>query len=346
MDDDIKKTVFTQPHKRIQLAAADELTIIRQGAFHVKTRFMKNRVKPHIQKLKGNRYRILSTGEEKEMAATTGKTNHNLKHTYEALRGLIRANFTNDAHNQVFLTLTYRENIRDAEKVCNDFRAFFQRLRRTKPEHQLEYISVIEPQARGAWHLHVMIKSDQPVLWFDKWKIKEVWGKERGNAYVERLKSDDVGAYYVSYFTHLFLDENQKKGVSDIDSAMAEVERLKTAQKEHEQGHNPDAPADERMALLKKARIKGGRLHFYPRDLKFYRCSSGIIRPKKEEIFQIDLENMNLGEPAYSTTREILDETGKQLNVIQTDYYNLHRKRRIKRKLSTKRPKKAEKPPK
>jgi hypothetical protein len=292
-------------------------TFEEQGANHTKVTWMLRPTKCHIKTMPGGKYEVLSTGEVFEMTKSDSKLNHNLRATFEHLRGLIRTNFTNGAQNQAFITLTYKVNMRNEVTVKEDFKDFMRSLRRYLPDHQLEYISVIEPQARGAWHLHVMLKStNQKDLWIDKEKLKDLWGRERGNAYIERLKSDDVGAYYVTYFTHLY--ENEQIKVSPLsptfDEIMSEVER--TSHNENAR-HDPDAP--DRMKLLSKAKFKGQRLHFYPKGLKFYRCSRGIDRPKKSK--GMVFEGAEYGKLTYSQTHEIKAEDGATLNIITRQHY-------------------------
>jgi hypothetical protein len=158
-----------------------------------------------------------------------------------------------------------------------------------------------------------MLKSDQKDLWIDKDKLKDLWGRSRGNAYIERLKSDDVGAYYVTYFTHLYEEERGEGSVKCYEDAIRRIQA-------NESLHNPES--GERMALLKKSKIKGARLHFYPKGLRFYRCSQGIERPVKTESMRAESEEYTNGAISHEVTKEITDDTGKVINIIQTRYYN------------------------
>jgi hypothetical protein len=53
------------------------------------------------------------------------------------------------------LTLTYRENMIDRDRMARDFDVFMKRLRRVVPG--LEYVCVFEQQKRGAWHAHIAV---------------------------------------------------------------------------------------------------------------------------------------------------------------------------------------------
>lgn len=316
MTNDNKKAIKVQQVKKIDLLPGDKVTYEYQGDRHTKVTYMKHRTIPHTKRLPGNKYINLRTKEVFDMRPKLAeKTGHHLRQTFEKLRGLIRTNFSNGLQNQVFLTLTYATLVRDVDRVMNDFIKFWMRLKYHMKGHNLEYINVLEPQASGRWHFHVMIKSDQPELWIDKWKIKDIWG--HGNAYIERLKSDDVGAYYVAYFSHLYEEEHGEDSKCDTyENAMDQIESELSR-------HDPD---EKRMSLLKKAKIKGARLKYYPKDTKFYRCSSGIIRPTRKNGDYIDTIDGSHGHMVHSSTQELRDDEGKLLNIIQKEYYKNNQK--------------------
>jgi len=53
------------------------------------------------------------------------------------------------------LTLTYRENMQDRDRMVRDFDVFMKRLRRVVPD--VQYVCVFERQKRGAWHAHIAV---------------------------------------------------------------------------------------------------------------------------------------------------------------------------------------------
>ena len=234
-----------------------------------------------VKKLSKNEYLVVSTGEIKqyETKETKEKTTKNLKETFTRLRQLIRTNFTNNSKNQLFITLTYKENMTDEKQLYKDFDLFYKRLKYKLKEHKLEYIAVAEPQGRGAWHFHIMLKStNQANLYIDNKILEKIWGN--GYTDAQRLKSDDVGSYYVSYFTDLL--EEDKKG--------------------------------------NKKRVKGSRLSMYPKGFKFYRTSRGIEKPKEIKIKYEELEKQgykNTYTTAFKLIDTMQDD--KILNVIQKE---------------------------
>ena len=147
------------------------------------------------------------------------------------------------------MTLTYKENMQDAERLMTDFDKFYKRLKYSMNGRELAYVSIAEPQGRGAWHLHVLLKSkDGGNLYIDNRQMQELWG--HGWTETKRLKGDNPGAYFVAYFQN--------------------------TEEEH-----PGLIADPRKA---KKYQKGGRLKFYPKDFKFFRTSRNIEKPVIEHM--------------------------------------------------------------
>lgn len=59
------------------------------------------------------------------------------------------------------LTLTYRENMDDVERLERDWKAFVRLVRKVKPNWQ--YVACREKQDRGAYHLHVAVVGRQDI---------------------------------------------------------------------------------------------------------------------------------------------------------------------------------------
>jgi hypothetical protein len=54
------------------------------------------------------------------------------------------------------LTLTYRENMCDRQRMARDFDVFVKRVKRVIPD--FEYVCAFETQKRGAWHAHLAVR--------------------------------------------------------------------------------------------------------------------------------------------------------------------------------------------
>ena len=221
--------------------------ITKQGEKYVEVMSRDRPTKQGIKKISATEYVELRTGEVKQFANRDSKQNSNLRKTFARLRALIRTNFSSDADNQLFVTITYRENMTDANRLYGDFKNFMKRVKYCYSEHNFDYIAVAEPQGRGAWHLHLMLKTNKPVLYLDQVELTKIWGL--GNVRVEKLKSDDVGSYYVAYFTDLLAED----------------------------------------AKGNKRRKKGARLHLYPSGFKLYRTSRGIQQPTVDAVKYADV---------------------------------------------------------
>lgn len=225
-----------------------------QGDWAASTGMLK-KVHPTVRKLSKEFYEVLKTGEVKEYKQSSGKGGKSLRQTMNRLEGLIRNNFTGGNEAQLFLTLTYKENMRDTKRLYADFDKFWKRVKYAFPDKQLEYLSVAEPQGRGAWHLHILVRDDaNEKLYISNREIARLWG--HGMTDTQRLKGDDVGKYYVTYFSYI-QDKNE-----DI------------------------AEKNTRSKKLQKA----DRLRYYPKGFKFYRTSKGIKSP---EIKTMHSEQLN-----------------------------------------------------
>lgn len=94
------------------------------------------------------------------------------------------------------LTLTYRENMTDRDRMARDWDVFCKRVRRVMPG--FEFVCVFERQKRGAWHAHIAVRKIAPyyirrgvmVKSYDL--LRSMWravvGADNGNVDVSRNK--------------------------------------------------------------------------------------------------------------------------------------------------------------
>lgn len=134
-----------------------------------------------------------------------------LKAIHECSR-LINCNFFGKP-NELFITLTYEENMQNPKKLYNDLKNFIRNLRKYCKNQELLYIMTVEPQGRGAWHAHILLKN---LSWTssDQWRLenefvaKKFWSG-KGYVDVQALKNKNaIGNYITTYLTNL---ENGKK---------------------------------------------------------------------------------------------------------------------------------------
>ena len=155
----------------------------------------------------------LVTGEVIDIDGSVTRRDNikSLRETIKRLRRLINANFEG-VDNELFITLTYAENMTDYKRLYGDFKKFYQKLKRKYKDIEFRYISVIEPQERGAWHIHLLLKAlNRDYLFIDNDSvISELWG--HGFTKTKRLNVvDNVGAYLTAYLIDLVDDEGRKK---------------------------------------------------------------------------------------------------------------------------------------
>jgi len=137
-----------------------------------------------------------------------------LQRSKKNLRRLINANVGQygKEFTAKFLTLTFKDNVKDLDKANYEFEKFIKRLNYhcfgTKKAN-LKYTCVVEFQKRGAIHYHVIIYNMPYVKAND---IANVWG----NGFIKINKIDDidnVGAYVAEYLGNA--EKGQGKDVLD-----------------------------------------------------------------------------------------------------------------------------------
>ena len=170
-----------------------------------------------IKVIEGKRYVNLETGEIHDMDTSNNSRFDNLKSTKQTmkkLRRIIAHNFTG-GKNQLWITLTYRDHVTETAIVYMDFKAFIRRIR--NQFGNVDYITVIEPQASGRWHLHVLLKNDSE-LTIPNNDLAKMWGK--GFTKTKRLKrADKVGNYLIAYLSNLQIDDEDSQNKSIVKGA-------------------------------------------------------------------------------------------------------------------------------
>jgi hypothetical protein len=274
----------------------DVVKVVKTGSIIEITKSSRLGQAPCVKKLNKDFFVRLDTGELIEVNHSENRSENikGIKETIKKVRRLINNNFLGNK-NEVFLTLTYKDNMQDVKKLKNDFNAFWKRtVRFYKNKYEFEYLAVIEPQGRGAWHMHVLIKTHNinDSLWLENKDIADLWG--HGFVKIERLDNvDNVGAYLSAYLTDLEVAENE------------------TFDKE----------------VKGKKYKKGSRLHMYPAGVNIYRCSKGIKKPTEEQLKYKDIKK-EIGATLYPDFKKCLDITDSNNNILNSviyEQYNLHR---------------------
>lgn len=284
---------------KIGLIAESQVTV-KQIGNQTEIKYSINNTGGYIRKIDKDHYYNIKDGEVKEFnhkAKTRKDTINSLKRTMSNIRALVNTNCTEPKKVQ-FITLTFRDVVRDTKIVYDSFKKFNYRYKNYLKKHNLpseySYIVVLEPQGPNhdyCWHLHCLfifnnykkapfIKND--VLQTEIWKL----GYTKISSLVGKR---DIGSYLVSYLTDVDLSES--------------IEKLK--------GKKVD-----------KAIVKGQRLRYYPKGVRIYRCSRDIKRPTiikmSEEEAQKLVSNSVL---TYEKTLRISNYENKTLNVVNYRNY-------------------------
>jgi len=259
-----------------------------------------------IRKLNKNEYVIIDTGEVKEYKKSENRAQNiaSLKKTFKKIRDLINNNFVGAA-NELHVTLTYAENMKDTQKLYRDFDKFIKRFK-YRFRHDFDYIAVVEPQGRGAWHIHLLLRyNGLDRIYIANDEIADVWG--HGFTKTKSLENiDNIGAYLSAYLGDIELTDDAKK-----DMAITGRINIKEVEIEGK----------------KKKFIKGGRLHLYPPGMNIYRKSKGIKFPDEQYMKFSDVKKIvGNSQPTFEKTIVIKDpETDRVFNEITYKSYNLKR---------------------
>ena len=257
-----------------------------------------------IKKINANEYVDLSTGEIKEFQHIENRSQSykSLRATFKKLRYLINNNFCG-RKNELFITLTYEENMTDTKRLYEDMKNFMKRLKyQFKNSTTVDYLSVVEPQQRGAWHVHLLLKfNDLSSVFIPSSELATLWG--HGFVKIKRVDGvDNIGAYLTAYLADLELTP----------------ETMAVA---FQTGHDV---VEKEVDGQKKAFIKGGRLHMYPPGMNLFRKSKGIAYPEREMMTYAGAKKIvGSAQPHYSKKYEI--QTDDFSNTLIFEQYNLKR---------------------
>lgn len=213
----------------------------------------------NVEFINKDHYIVVSTGEIREVKHTEKRIENteSIKQSMKNLRDIINTNCDNP-ENCLWITLTYKENMQNQEQLYADLKKFFMRLR-YHLDKKFEYLATIEPQARGAYHAHVILIFDKKRPFIPNETIAKIWG--HGFTKTTKIDNiDNIGLYLTAYLTDISIDE---ASILDIKSAknIKDVEVLEGGKE------------------VPKKIIKGGRLKYYPSGFRLFRCSRGIKRP-------------------------------------------------------------------
>lgn len=269
----------------------------------------------NIRRIDNDRYVDLRDGEIFDYNHTENRAQNvaGVKRTIKQIRNIINNNF-DGAKNEIWLTCTYAENMTDTKKLYEDDKNFKKRLQ--YKYGSIDYMTVVEPQARGAWHTHNLIRFNEHKEIFIKNNevMQPLWG--HGWTMTKRLKDiDNIGAYLSAYLSDLDLGGDNDEEYWRIAEG---GKKFEIYDKEIEDGNGKK---------VEKKFAKGARLYLYPVKFNMYRCSRGIVKP--ETVIETYAEAKNrIGSSTKAAYRKAIGISAeeKPLNKIYYEQYNIKRK--------------------
>lgn len=316
--------------KPVKLSAGCPAKLVYMGNITELTAYQKKPGAPPVRRIDNDHYEYIPTGEvlEYEHIENRSEWKQGIRRTLAHIRALVNTNVT-VPQNCRWVTLTYAENMTDTERLYQDFKKFWSRFLywcKSNGHGKPEYICVIEPQGRGAWHAHLFIIWDEPAPYIDNDAVMEKLWSHGWTKTKAVTNCDNVGAYFSAYLADIPLDELER--LSDEEQAKAlEAGELVTKEFTNEDG------------LTKSKRfVKGGRLYLYPANMQIIRKSKGIRQPETEEMELGEaIMKVSSAKLTFSRTYEVVQTSGGAVgdgvagvgvpvNIIVKQYYNSKRK--------------------
>lgn len=274
-----------QPDRPLSVQIAGNVIDIKQSARPPR--------RINVEWIDADTYVDLDTGEIKEAQRSETRGDHmslpELRRTMARMRGLINANFFGD-DNERLVTVTYQENMTDTKRLYYDMQKFVDRMKYRLGE--IKYVTAVEPQGRGAWHAHMLVKQlTANSTYLTAEMVQEIW-PHGWIVDVEPMTSvDNVGAYLSAYLSNAPDD-----AAGDVASALPESERR-----------------------VPKRVIKGARLKMYPRGTHLYRTSRNLEKPLQKKLRPLSSQLLDLiagAELRYSQKIDLYGHTE-----AESEYY-------------------------
>lgn len=227
-----------------------------------------------IKKISENLYIDLRTGEVKECQHIESRADNknSVRISLNKLRDIINTNVT-DVSKCLWVTLTYKENMQDTDRLYKDVKNFVKRLHYAYGK--FEYLVAVEPQGRGAWHCHCILIFDKKAPFIPNADMAKIWGF--GFTSTKALKEfacNNLGAYLTAYLCDMDLEEYENAGLGFALNMPAKISDC----------------IDENGNPIQKCIIKGARLSLYPPKVNIFRCSKGIKKPNIEYMKESEAE--------------------------------------------------------
>ena len=293
----------------ISIGREDLVTLKTMGNIYEICYLQKKNNKITTQLLNKDYYVNLETGAVSECKHIVNRADNKFQvgQSLKRLRGYINTNVV-EPKNCKWVTLTYAKNMQDTKKLYNDFKNFIRRFKELYGH--IEYIVAMEPQARGAWHMHLIIIFDKQAPFIPNATIEQLW--QQGFTKTTKLDNiDNIGAYLTAYLGDMELNQDNLQELEKNGFKMSNLDVKQVNEINNIKLKEP------------KSFIKGGRLYMYPPKFNLYRISRGIKKPTKEFYsYHVAKEKIGLTNPTFSTGYSLTDSVNSFTNKVIYEYYN------------------------
>ena len=238
-----------------------------------------------IKRISKNQYKKVETGEVFNYNTNTNRTDNtiSIKNSLKKLRVLIKNNFVE--LESFLVTLTYKDEMFEFSKAVQDYTEFYKKLKKHYNYYRFEYLRIIEPTAKGEWHIHVLFKLAEKVdkFYISQEKIQSIWG--HGSVKVRQVYNvEGVEKYFCTY-------SNGGKALT----------------------------AKVKPKYIKKQE----RWKYYPYRARIFAKSNGIIYPQTLNVKRNQVDEILKGYKQTSANTLLVRniETGKVLNKVNYEHY-------------------------
>lgn len=210
----------------------------------------------------------------------------------------------------------------DKERLYRDYEKFWKKFAYSLRKNNIaipEYITVVEPQGRGAWHIHGLFIWNVKAPFIANDVLAEIWG--HGFVSIKQPQNcDNLGAYFSAYLadypTEKILALSDKEREKAMVASAATNHGLAEIEKTSQEG-------------TKKKIIKGARLAMYPPGMNLFRHSKGIKKPEVIKTTYGEAQKQLSNQvQTYRQVYEIYDDEGNYKNRILKASYNSKRKQK------------------
>lgn len=148
----------------------------------------------------------------KPKSETKGDNLHSVRKSFNRLKSIINANYESPKTVK-YVTLTYARNMQCNDRIRHDMQKFLRKMHRRYGK--FEYIYVKEQQARGAWHMHMILFFPPPEAPYmsnndESHDVRDMWGHGFVNVQGFGDNINNLGNYLCAYLTDD--EETSKKG--------------------------------------------------------------------------------------------------------------------------------------